>query len=84
MNNENYPPIIYKYRCWNNEFHKKILTDGEVYLSSPRHFNDPFDFGIVQNFLTLDTPEKIERYVNEGMVKHKGFLLKKGYDLQKE
>lgn len=84
MNNENYPPIIYKYRCWNHEFHKKILTDGEVYLSSPRHFNDPFDFGIVQNFLTLDTPEKIERYVDEGMVKHKGFLLKKGYDLQKE
>lgn len=84
MNFDNYPPIIYKYRNWNNEFHKKILTDGEVYLSSPQHFNDPFDFGIVQNFLTLDTPEKIERYVDEGMVKHRQFLLMKGYDLKKE
>lgn len=81
---DNYPPIIYKYRSWNNPFHKKILTDGEVYLSSPQHFNDPFDFGIVQNFLTLDTPEKIERYVDEGMIKHREFLLRKGIDLEKD
>ncbi|CAI8894770.1 DUF2971 domain-containing protein [Chryseobacterium sp. IT-36CA2] len=84
MKDDNYPLIIYKYRSWNNEFHKKILTDGEVYLASPEDFNDPFDFGIVQNFFTLDTPEKIERYIDEGMIKHKEFLLSKGYDLAKE
>lgn len=84
MKDDNYPPIIYKYRSWNNTFHKKILTHGEVYLSSPQHFNDPFDFGVVQNFLTLDTPEKIERYLDEGLIKHREHLLRRGVDLEKE
>lgn len=35
--------ILYKYRDWNDRNHKKILTDGEIYFSSIKEFNDPFD-----------------------------------------
>lgn len=84
MYSENYPKIIYKYRSWKNKFHKKILEDGEVYMSSPQYFNDPFDFGVVQNFLCLDSQEKIEKYVDIGLIKHKNFLLERGYNIDKE
>ncbi|MDM1041313.1 DUF2971 domain-containing protein [Empedobacter falsenii] len=84
MNTTDYPEIIYKYRNWQNIYHRKILTDGEIYLAAPNSFNDPFDFGITKNFLTLDTKEKIEKYVDDGLKKHKDFLLSKGYNLAKE
>lgn len=84
MKPENYPDIIYKYRSWSNEFHKNILTKGELYLSAPKNFNDPFDFGITRNFMMLDSPEKIARYVEEGIEKHKAWLLKDGRNLASE
>jgi len=37
------PRIFFKYRDWNNEFHKRILTDNEVYFATANQFNDPFD-----------------------------------------
>lgn len=84
MKPENYPDIIYKYRSWSNEFHRNILTKDELYLSAPKNFNDPFDFGITKNFLLLDSPEKIVRYVDEGIEKHKYWLLKDGLNLASE
>ncbi len=84
MKPENYPEIIYKYRSWSNDFHKNILLNGEVYLSAPKNFNDPFDFRIPKNFLSLDSQEKIERYVDEGIEKHKSWLIAKGRDLKQE
>jgi len=37
------PPILYKYRCWTDEKHKRLLTCNEIFFSSPSRFNDPFD-----------------------------------------
>lgn len=84
MKPKNYPDTIYKYRCWSNEFHKNILTKGEIYLSAPKYFNDPFDFGITKNFMLLDSQEKIEQYIDEGIEKHKTWLLGKGRNLKEE
>ncbi|MFV8270713.1 DUF2971 domain-containing protein [Flavobacterium sp. GT2N3] len=84
MKPENFPDIVYKYRCWTNEFHKNILTKGELYLSAPKHFNDPFDFGITKNYTLLDSQEKIDCYVDEGIEKHKYWLLKDGRNLENE
>lgn len=75
MKPETYPDIIYKYRSWSNNFHKRILVDGEVYLSAPKHFNDPFDFRIPKNYFLLDSPEKIQKYVDNVIEKHKEWLL---------
>jgi len=40
------PPVLFKYRDWNNKFHRKIITNGEIYFPKPSDFNDPFDGNI--------------------------------------
>lgn len=84
MKPDNYPDIIYKYRCWSNNFHRNILLNGEVYLSAPKHFNDPFDFRIPKNFLLLDSQEKINKYVDDGIQENKAWLLAEGRNLEHE
>lgn len=34
---------FYKFRNWENNFHKKVLTDSELFFSNNFSFNDPFD-----------------------------------------
>lgn len=35
--------VVYKYRDWSKDFHKKTITEPSVYISSPRDFEDPLD-----------------------------------------
>jgi hypothetical protein len=37
------PETIYKYRTWDDAFHKTILTHLQVFLSPPKMFSDPLD-----------------------------------------
>lgn len=37
------PKFLYKFRRWDDNFHKRLLTHNEIFLSSPIKFNDPFD-----------------------------------------
>ena len=37
------PAVVYKYRDWDNDFHKRTLLNCEIFLSSPSRFNDPYD-----------------------------------------
>jgi hypothetical protein len=37
------PEVLYKYRDWGKQFNRTVLTDCEIYFSSPADFNDPFD-----------------------------------------
>ena len=39
----NFPEILYKYRTWNNENHKRFITHKEVYMASPKKFKDHID-----------------------------------------
>ncbi len=34
---------LYKYRCWDDLYHQRILTHNEIYFASSKDFNDPFD-----------------------------------------
>lgn len=40
---QNMPEVLYKYRDFNNDFHKRLLFNQELYFSSAAQFNDPFD-----------------------------------------
>jgi Protein of unknown function (DUF2971) len=42
----NNPAKLYKYRFWGDKFHKNVLTESELYFSSPKRFNDPYDCGL--------------------------------------
>lgn len=57
-----HPPIVYKYRIWDNidlhKFQKRVLTDNEIYLSSPDQFNDPFDSTLPFQYKKRDLKEK--------------------------
>lgn len=79
-----YPPIIYKYRNWNLKFHRNILLKNEVFMSPPGDFNDPFDCRIPTNHFLMDTPEKVEQYVMNGIEKHKDWLIKSGRNIDYE
>ena len=38
-----FPPVVYKYRNWNDQNHKTIITQKEVFFASPSSFDDPHD-----------------------------------------
>ena len=52
-----YPTTLYKYRDWSNSLHKKILTEGVLYLASPSSFEDVKDCNVPEKF-----PKKSELY----------------------
>ena len=79
-----YPPIVYKYRNWTDINHQNMLRRNELYLSSPKDFNDPFDCRIPENFYLLDTPEKIQEYIDGFMERQSAAMLAHGEDLDKQ
>lgn len=34
---------LYKYRSWEDKYHKKLITDNEIFFTSTAYFNDPFE-----------------------------------------
>lgn len=37
------PSTVYKYRSWSDKYHKRFLLEREVFLASPKTFEDEFD-----------------------------------------
>jgi hypothetical protein len=56
--------ILYKYRSWREEHHRNLLFSNEVFMSSPKGFNDPFDCRITPDLRSLDTIEKKRTYAD--------------------
>ncbi len=42
--------IVYKYRDWSDDLHKRMLSHNEIFLASPSSLNDPFDSRIPIRF----------------------------------
>ncbi len=57
------PSILYKYRSWENDLHKKILLENKVYLASPKSFEDKLDCNVPENFPT--ERELLKKLFNE-------------------
>jgi hypothetical protein len=47
---ENIPKILFKYRDWCSEYHRKSIYEQEVFLSSASKFNDPYEENIPYEF----------------------------------
>lgn len=43
------PPVLYKYRDWNDENHKKLLTEPSIWFSHPKTLNDPYDIRVPES-----------------------------------
>lgn len=63
LNPSDHPNIVYKFRDWKNKNHKKILTRREIFIPSPKDFNDPFDCRIPESYYMLNTDERIDKYI---------------------
>lgn len=55
---ESIPKILYKYRDWENEFHKSALINTEIYFASFDQFNDPYDGNISLRYHKEDITEE--------------------------
>ena len=54
----NLPEVVYKYRCWNNEKHKRIIAERKVFMAEPKSFEDPLDCKIQADYSGL-SPKRI-------------------------
>jgi hypothetical protein len=65
-----FPHIVYKYRNWSEDNHKNILLKNELFFTSPKDFNDPFDCRVPLNLSLLNTDDKINAYLEKKRVHH--------------
>ena len=79
-----HPDIIYKYRNWIDINHKNTLLKNQIYLSSPKDFNDPLDCRIPINYSYLQTDEQIDRYVNSIISKQHDEFIKRRINIEIE
>jgi hypothetical protein len=52
------PNTLYKYRIWEDEYNKRLITHNELYLSSANQFNDPFDATLPFRYVDKDISEE--------------------------
>ncbi|MBL4663702.1 MAG: DUF2971 domain-containing protein [Flavobacteriaceae bacterium] len=55
------PKTLYKYRDWNNKYHRKLISKQELYFPKPSEFNDPFDGNIPVRWDLLSFEECYEK-----------------------
>ena len=65
---DDYPKIIYKYRDWSNDFHKKTIINRELFFASPALFNDPIDCKIPVAYYKLEEDSELALKYFEGYV----------------
>lgn len=58
------PEYLYKFRVFEDPNHKRILTDNEIFLPSPKRFNDPFDSTIPVRYDQGSREEIINHWVS--------------------
>jgi len=70
---EDEPKILYKYRDWNNNFHKRLLTNPSIYFAPPSSFEDPLDCKIPTRYDLFTQDEIFGIYVRESIKKNPEF-----------
>lgn len=64
INGEEAPDILYKYRDYEDEYHRELLYNLEMYFPSTEQFNDPFEGNIPYVFHEDEfTPENLFKNV---------------------
>ena len=57
------PSMLYKYRNWTDEKHRRILTHDEIFFASPKSFNDPFDCRIKIRYDLMPEDEILRHHI---------------------
>lgn len=67
------PPVLYKYRDWSNENHKRVLTHNELFLASPASFEDEFDCKVPIRYDLLTDKEIYDKYLKSSKTENPNF-----------
>ena len=67
------PTVLYKYRDWNDAYHKKLILEPSVYLSAPSDFKDALDCKNPIRYDLLTDIEIFEMYLNQSKIKNLEF-----------
>ncbi len=78
------PEILYKYRDWQLQHHKTIITKQEVYFAAPCDFEDPVDCKLMKRWDLFDEQQIYDRYRRESDVKNPNFSLKEHMEFAME
>mgnify|MGYP006347233241 CR=1 FL=1 len=57
------PSVVYKYRSWSDDNHKRFITEKEVYMASARSFEDQLDCKNPTRFDLLSDKQIYEYYL---------------------
>ena len=75
--------LVYKFRDCENEYHRRMLLQNEIYFATPKSLNDPFDCHIDCNFSSL-TDTEIEEYINDQIQYEEEVAFKSGKSIDKK
>jgi hypothetical protein len=67
------PSPLYKYRCWDNVFHKAILSLQEIYLAPPSSFEDKREFRNFKRYDLMNDEDIYAKYLQFSKDKNGGF-----------
>ncbi len=59
------PEFVYKYREWDNVYHKTILTDQIVFFARPTSFPDPLDCKLQKRYDLMTDKDIFEMYMQK-------------------
>lgn len=61
------PKIVYKYRTWNDKYHREIITDQIVFMARPTSFEDPIDCKLQKRYDLLTDEEIFNKYLQSSL-----------------
>ena len=68
------PKIVYKYRDWEDDFHKRFITHREVFMASASTFEDELDCNNPTRFDLLTGKQIFDFFLNDSKERHPNFL----------
>ncbi|SHM90086.1 DUF2971 domain-containing protein [Mucilaginibacter sp. OK098] len=74
------PHTLYKYRDWNDDHHKRLITNREVYFASPARFKDEFDCKNPTRWDLLTDEEILNKYYQDSLRKHPEYTIEQRMD----
>lgn len=64
------PDFLYKYRSWNDKFHKEIISDQVVFMSPPTSFEDLLDCKLQKRYDLITEEEIYIKYLSDSKNNH--------------
>lgn len=59
------PPVLYKYRNWDDRYHRRIVKERENYFARPDCFKDPLYCHIPLRYDLITNEDILNKYRND-------------------